>query len=275
MKQFDFDVLDWIQLMAEGADGAAAETGDNSQVTAGEEAEQEAPPDMEAEFDALVKGDGKFREIYGRRMQKAALERTKGMKAQVDRLNSFGSAFEVLGARYGMAADDPRLAQAIAQDAGLLDEVAMRNGRDAKTEMELAAAKAQTQQANALIQRMMADQEMQRWQAEAEEIQAEFPDFNLETEMQNPEFKNLLRNNVTMKGAYMALHHDDVIQHTVQKTRKQVTDSVAAGAHRPRENGMGSKAGAAITKDPMQMSRAEFKKWEEAVSRGERVSFSK
>lgn len=42
MKHFEFDVLDWIQLMAEGADGAEAETGDNGQVAAGEEAAQEA-----------------------------------------------------------------------------------------------------------------------------------------------------------------------------------------------------------------------------------------
>lgn len=267
----------FLQLMAEGTggEGAGAETGDNGQAAAGDPAPAAEPENPDAEFDALVKGDGKFREIYGKRVQKAVLERTKGMKSAVDRLNSFGSAFEVLAARYGTTPDDPNLAARIAKDAGLLDEVALKNGRDTETELELASARAQNEQANALIQRILADQEMQQWRQQAAELQAKYPDFNLDEQMANPDFADLMRNyHVTLEGAYLALNHDKVIQQTVRRTEKKVTDTIAAGKNRPRENGVGNQAGAALNKDPMQMSREEFKKWEEAVSRGERVSFS-
>ena len=266
--RYHFDDLDILQLMAEGGQGGGegqAEAGGDGQDAAGNETPAAAPEDLNAEFDALVKGDGKYRDVYGKRVQKAVFERMKGTKAAVDRLNSFSGAFEVLAARYGCAPDDPELANKIAQDTGLLDEVAMKNGRDPGTEMELARARAQSEQANALIQRILADQEMQRWQAEAAELQAKYPDF-----------ADLLRNhNVTLEGAYMALNHDKVIQQTVRRAEKRVTDTVAAGKNRPRENGMGSQAGAAMSKDPMQMSTAEIRKWQDAVARGERVSFAR
>lgn len=277
--RYHFDDLDILQLMAEGGQNGGegqAEAGGGSQDAAGNETPAAAPEDLNAEFDALVKGDGKYRDVYGKRVQKAVFERMKGTKAAVDRLNSFSGAFEVLAARYGCAPDDPELANKIAQDTGLLDEVAMKNGRDPGTEMELARARAQSEQANALIQRILADQEMQRWQAEAAELQAKYPDFNLDEQMQNPDFTDLLRNhNVTLEGAYMALNHDKVIQQTVRRAEKRVMDTVAAGKNRPRENGMGSQAGAAMSKDPMQMSTAEIRKWQEAVARGERVSFAR
>lgn len=267
------DTKCWLQLMAEGGGEGAGETGENNQVAAGEQ-QAEAAPDLDAEFDALVKGDGKFREIFGKRMQKAALERTKGMKAAVDQLNNLGPALEIMAARYGMTADDPRLVQMITQDASLLEDMALKNGRDTATEMELAKARAQTAKAQELMRRMLAEKDMQKWQEDAAEMAAEFPDFNLQEELQNPTFQQLLRNNVTMKGAYMALHPDAVSQQIVRRTEKKVTDTVAAGANRPRENGMGSQASASLGINPANMNSAEVREYMRRVERGERIDFS-
>lgn len=261
-----------LQLFAEDGSEEAAEDGQETQDTGSPEAQeqQQEPEDLNAEFDALVKGDGKFREVYGKRVQKAVFDRMKGTKAATDRLQSFAPAFEVLAARYGISPDDPALAEKIAGDTGLLDEVAMRNGHSVETEMEIQRYKAQT-----IIQQILADQQMQQWRQEAEELKAKYPDFDLDAEAENPAFLDLMQNHhVTMEGAYLALNHDKVIQQTVRRAEKLAADTVAAGRNRPRENGMGSQAGAAMSKDPMKMTTEEFKKWEEAVSRGERVSFS-
>lgn len=267
-----------LQLFAEDGSGeGAAEDGQEAQDTGSPEAQeqQQERSDLNAEFDALVKGDGKFREVYGKRVQKAVFDRMKGTKAATDRLNSFAPAFEVLAARYGIRPDDPALAEKIAGDTGLLDEVAMRNGHSVETEMEIQRYKAQNAQAQTLIQQILADQQMQQWRQEAEELKAKYPDFDLDAEAENPAFLDLMQNHhVTMEGAYLALNHDKVIQQTVRRAEKKAADTVAAGRNRPRENGMGSQAGAAMSKDPMKMTTEEFKKWEEAVSRGERVSFS-
>ena len=69
-------MLLWLQLMAESAGGAEAGAGTEAPEVP-EETQQEPeapnPENLEAEFDALVKGDGKYKEIFGKRVQKAAL----------------------------------------------------------------------------------------------------------------------------------------------------------------------------------------------------------
>ena len=179
-----------LQLFAEDGSEEAAEDGQEAQDTGSPEAQeqQQERSDLNAEFDALVKGDGKFREVYGKRVQKAVFDRMKGTKAATDRLNSFAPAFEVLAARYGISPDDPALAEKIAGDTGLLDEVAMRNGHSVETEMEIQRYKAQNAQAQTIIQQILADQQMQQWRQEAEELKAKYPDFDLDAEAENPAF---------------------------------------------------------------------------------------
>ena len=263
-----------LQLMADGAEGTAPAENVAEAPTEEPVPAQQKPEDMEAEFDALVKGDGKFREIYGKRVQKAVRDRSKGLRATADKFNSFAPALEVMAARYGMSVDDPGLADRIAGDKRLLEDLAMENGSTTDVEFELARARAAQQRAEGLVQQIMADREMQGWMQQAEELQEEHPDFNLETELQNPEFQNLLRNGVTMNAAYMALHWNDVKARVVADAEKKVSDAVAAGARRPRENGIGSQAGAAMQADPAKMSSAEFQEYMKRVERGERISFS-
>ena len=277
-RNLNLEETPFLQLLAEEGEGS---TGEAQPARAGEaspapEGNGEKPAeDLNAEFDALVKGEGKFREIYGRRMQRAALERTKGMRAAVDRLNSFSGAFEVLAARYGTTADDPALAEKIASDAALLSETAERKGGTASAELELAAMRAQKEQAEALIQHILADQEVQRWQREAETLAEKYPGFQLEEQLADPNFAGLLRSgSVSLEGAYLALNHDRVLEELTRRAEKKAADTVAAGKSRPRENAMGSGAGVTVSRDPMRLSQEEFRKWQDAVARGERVSFA-
>ena len=277
-RNLNLEETPFLQLLAEEGEGSAGEAqparaGESSPAPEGNG--EKPAEDLNAEFDALVKGEGKFREIYGRRMQRAALERTKGMRAAVDRLNSFSGAFEVLAARYGTTADDPALAEKIANDAALLSEAAERKGGTASAELELAAMRAQKEQAEALIQHILADQEVQRWQREAETLAEKYPGFQLEEQLADPNFAGLLRSgSVSLEGAYLALNHDRVLEELTRRAEKKAADTVAAGKSRPRENAMGSGAGVTVSRDPMRLSQEEFRKWQDAVARGERVSFA-
>ena len=271
------ETWNWLQLMAEGADGAAAADAGSPETVAEETAQEQEqqPVDLEAEFDALVKKDGKFREVFGKRVQSAVQARSRSLKATVEKFNSFAPAMEVLAARYGMSVDDPGLAGKIAGDKQLLENVAMENGNSTEVEFELSRARAAQKRAEGLVQQIMADREMQTWMQQAEAVRAEHPDFDLDTEMQNPVFQNMLRGGATMEGAYLALHFNDVKSRMAANAEKKVTDAVAAGARRPRENGMGSAAGASVGADPMKLSKAEFEDYLKRIERGERVSFSK
>ena len=261
----------WLQLMAEGGEGAPAEGQDRQQVQ--QEVTQE-PEDLNAEFDKLVKGDGKCREIFGKRVQSAAQKRTQGLKSIADKYNAMAPALEILAARYGTSADDPALIEKISGDKSLLDNLAMEKGSSSDAELEIAKAVAAQNRANALVQQIMANQEMEKWTQDAQAMKEDYPDFSLEAELQDPNFQKLLRNGVTMEGAYLALHFGQVKRQMTARAEKKAADAVAAGAKRPRENGMGSQAGAALSADPAKMSKEEFEDYMRRVERGERISFS-
>lgn len=272
MKHTIFEHLR-IQLMAEGAEGA---DGMEGQVAAAE-GEEAQPENLEAEFDKLVKGEGKFREVFGKRVQKAAYERSKGMKSSVDRLNALGPGLEVLAARYGMAVEDPALAQRIAQDKSLLEDLAMRNGRDTDAEMELTQARAQAARAQSLIASMLAQQDAQRWEEQAMQIEQEYPNLQVRAALKDPEFRKLLQApyNLDLETAYRAKYGDRMIEAAVEKATKKVTDSVAANKSRPRENGSGKNAGSSLGADPGRMTGAEIREYMKRVERGETISFTK
>lgn len=265
-----------LQLMAEGGTAAAGDGGgDGVKVDTGTETAAPAV-DLEAEFDALVKGDGKYREIYGKRQQKAVQQRMRGVEGTVAKYNALSPALDILAARYGTTADDPKLAQMISEDKELLEDKAIRNGTNSETELALARAAAAEQRANGLVARILADQDYQRWTTQAQQVAAEFPGFDLEAELQNEQFRNLLQNfNLDVRGAYMALHSEDAIRHVRETATKKVTDTVAAGKARPVENGTGRQAAASTGTSPMKMSSAEFKAVQERIARGEVVDFTR
>lgn len=261
----------WLQLMAEGAEGAAE--GDNGQNATGEAAAE--PIDLEAEFDGLTKKDGKYRDVYGKRVQKAVAERTKSMRAAVDRMNSFGNAIDILAAKYGTTSDDPNLPKLIEGDKSLLEDRALRNGNSPETEAALVKAQAQQKKTEAALMQVLAEQEARNWDNQAKELEQKYPGANVREALANPQFKSLMGApyNLDFKTAYMAMFGENLIEQAAAKERKKVTDTVAAGAKRPRENGMGSQAGAAAKVNWSTMSSAEFKEYERRVSRGERIPF--
>lgn len=265
----------WLQLMAEGGDAGAS--GDNGQDAAGDDAAEAAEEvDLDAEFDGLTKKDGKYREAYGKKLQKAIQERTKVLRGQVERLNSLGPALDILAAKYGTTADDPNLAKLIAEDKSLLEDRAMRNGNTPETEAALVRAQAGQRKAEEAIMRLLADQDAKAWEQQAKELEQKFPDANVREALGNQQFRALMQApyNLDFKKAYMVMYGDDLIEQAVKKERKRVTDTVAAGAKRPRENGMGNQQGAAVGIDPMTMSKEQYKEYVKRIERGERVSFS-
>ena len=98
--QIIFRLLD-LQLFAEGdggtaaeATGAAAETGDLSQVVYGKQQAEQAPDagvqqeetparDLGKEFEALIKGE--FRDVYNKRVQDTVSKRLKGPAADAEK----------------------------------------------------------------------------------------------------------------------------------------------------------------------------------------------
>ncbi|MBQ8390967.1 MAG: hypothetical protein IJX50_00270 [Clostridia bacterium] len=90
------------------------------------------------------------------------------------------------------------------------------------------------------------ERQMQAWRNEAKEIMAIYPEFNLEDELQNPDFARLIsatdeRYRMPMKQIYEMLHHDDLMKAAEKRAAEAYSKSVNANKQRPNENGTGNQ----------------------------------
>lgn len=240
----------------------------------------EAPVDLSAEFEELIKG--KFKDQYNARVQDTIQRRLKGSKETVDRYNALAPTLEIMAKKYGVDATDAEaLAKAIADDDSYFEQEALERGIPVK---ELKAIKKIERENESLRRqeqdrknREAADQLYADWMRQEQALKQIYPNFDLKTELKNPVFANLIQNNVTMDAAYVAIHKDEIIpaamQVTAQNVEKKIVNKIAANGTRPSENGMGSQASAVVKSDVSKLTKYDIDEVARRVARGERVTF--
>ena len=138
---------------------------------------------------------------------------------------------------------------------------------------------------NADLKRQMQERETQEnanrlyaaWMQQADDMKGVYPSFDLEAEMQNQRFIDLLRSNIDVRTAYEVLHKDEIIpaamQFTAQKVEQQLTNKIIANGSRPVENGIKSQSAAQIKSDVSQLTKADREEINRRVARGEKIRF--
>lgn len=269
--------------------GNPAETsgrGENAQVAAvqkeaAENGRTDSQAKRNAEFNRLVRGE--FKDIYDARMEETVKNRLKGSKETVEKYNSLLPVLETLGRKYGVDASDTQaLSKAIEEDDSFYEEEALEKGISVKElkeirrmEKENAELKRQLDEQRA---RENADRLVAEWIDQGEKLKEIYPSFNLDSEMENPKFTDLLRvPGVDVRTAYELIHKDDIIagamQFTAQTVEKKLADKIRAGGVRPAENGMNSQAASLVKSDVSQLTKADRAEIIRRVSRGERIRF--
>ena len=244
------------------------------------EVKEIATDDRNARFEALIKGE--FKDLYDARMQDTIQKRLKGTKETVDKYNALSPTLEMLGKKYGVDATDiEALNKAIEEDDSYYEEEALEKNISVQQLKEIK----KMERENADLKRQMAEQSRQenanklyaRWMQESEATKAVYPSFNLQVEMQNPRFTDLLRNNVDVRTAYEVLHKDEIIPAAMQFTAKTVeqklTNKIIANGARPTENGNSSQASTVVKSDVSQLSKADRAEIIRRVQRGEKIKF--
>ena len=244
------------------------------------EVQQTATPDRNAEFEKLIKGE--YKDLYDARVQDTIQKRLRGQKEIVDKYNALAPTLEMLASKYGVDATDiEALNKAIEEDNSFYEEEALEKGMTVqqlkevrKMERENAQLKAQMQEA----QRQENGKKLYAaWMQQAEDAKKVYPSFDLRTEMDNPQFVNLLRSNIDVRTAYEVLHKDEIIPAAMQFTAKTVESKlakkIAANGARPSENGMSAQSAAVIKSDVSQLSKADRAEIIRRVQRGEKIRF--
>ena len=247
---------------------------------AGVQNSTEAQPDLNAEFEKLIKGQ--YKEQYDARVQDTIQKRLKGSKETVDKYNALAPTLELLAKKYGVdAADIDSLNKAIEADDSYFEEEALEKGMTVQQLKEIR----KMERENADLRKQMQAQQTQdnanklyaRWMNEAEEAKKVYPSFDLRAEMQNSKFVDLLRSNIDAKTAYEVVHKDEIIpaamQFTAQTVQSKIAKSIAAQGARPAENGISSGSAAVVKSDVSQLSRADREEIRKRVARGEKIRF--
>lgn len=242
---------------------------------------KETPIDRNADFENLIKGE--YKDLYDAKVQDTIQKRLKSTKETVDKYNSLAPTLEILSKKYGVDASDvDALNKAIEEDDSFFEAEAMEKGisveelkRIRKMENENAALKAQLEQQRA---KENADKLVADWIDQGEKLKVIYPSFNLDGEMQNPKFLDLLRvPGVDVRTAYELIHKDDIIagamQFTAQTVEKKLADKIRANGVRPAENGMNSQAASLVKSDVSQLSKADRQEIIRRVARGEKIRF--
>ena len=99
---------------------------------------------------------------------------------------------------------------------------------------------------------------LQAMYAEAEALRRSVPDFDLQREMEDPEFVRMTapHSGVSLADAYFARHRAELQRDTARRSLEAVTRSLQSAGARPRElreTGQGGR----FTLDPRSMSREE------------------
>ena len=236
--------------------------------------------DRTAKFEELIKGD--FKDLYDARVQDTIQKRLKASKEAVEKYESLAPTLEILAKKYGVDASDVKaLNKAIEEDDSYFEEEALEKGisveqlkEQKKMMRENAELKKQLEEQN---RRDNANKVYAQWMEQAEKAKAVYPSFDFKTEMQNPQFVNLLRSNIDVRTAYEVIHKDDIIhgamQFTAQKTAQKLADKIIANGARPAENGNSSQGATVVKSDVSQLSKADRAEIIRRVQRGEKISF--
>jgi hypothetical protein len=236
--------------------------------------------DRTAKFEELIKGE--YKDLYDARVQDTIQKRLKGSKDTVERYEALAPTLEILAKKYGVDATDAKaLAKAIEEDDSYWEDEALELG----ISVEQLKEKRKMERENADLKKQLEEQSRRdnankvyaQWMEQAEKAKAVYPSFDFRTEMQNPQFVNLLRSNVDVRTAYEVIHKDDIIhgamQFTAQTVAQKLTDKVIANGARPAENGNSSQGATVVKSDVSQLSKADRAEIIRRVQRGEKISF--
>lgn len=213
----------------------------------------EQTPDRNAEYQEML---AKYKDLDDQRVQDIVKKRLKSAKANETRMNNQMSAMQEavapLFARYGVNDGDfSALRSAIDSDTEYWEMVADREGltvEQSRERRELLMRQRQFERQAAEYQaHMQAQRQVQAWKEEAEQLKGEYPDFDLETEMADENFRSLVsvgKNGLpkmSLKTAYQAVHAQELIsraaQQAAQREAERVASTVRANGSRPRESG--------------------------------------
>lgn len=265
------------------AEGSGSENGEGE---AGEEAKKPSPAERRRAFGQMMSGE--YKDLADEMMQNAVQIAAQNLEASPE----MRGLLEAIAEKYGTDATDltaltDAIRNGVVKDDAYFEKIAMEKGISVKTAREMdkletqnkrltAQQQAAQQMQKAAAERARIAQIQARWDAEADALQAKYPDFDRGEVLANPEVEKMMRAGCSMEAAYRAAYFDRLMAQqtaaTAQQTEQGVLNRVQQRASRPAENG--TRPGGAVQThiDVEHMSRKDREALERRVLRGEIIT---
>lgn len=258
----------------------AAQNADVQTKTTDAEGKTTETVDRNAEY---AKFKNEYKDLYDAEVQNILTKRLAKSKETVEKYDALSPTLELLGKKYGIDPTDVNaLNRAIEEDDAYYEEEALERGISVeqlkeirKMEKENAELKKQMREQEV---RKNADQLYSKWMNEAESAKNFYPSLDLQKELQNPKFVDLLKvPSIDVRTAYEVIHKDEIMPAAMQFTAKTVeqklTNKIIANGARPTENGISSQSASVTKSDVSQLTKADRQEVLRRVARGEKISF--
>ena len=250
-----------------------------------EQKAEKTPEEKRKAFGELVRGE--YSDIFNEVMQQAIIKAGEAVHADP----KAAALRQALSEAYGVDGEDvDGLIEAVkngkVKDDAYYEELAQQRGVSVKTARELDKmesdlrrandqnAKLQAAQQEAARQRRAAQIRAQ-WDAQAAQLKAQYPDFDLGEVLANEQVGELMRRGVSLPDAYRAAYFDHIMEQATARTAQTVEQGVTARiqqrAARPGENG--TRPGGAVTTkfDISNTTRRQREALERRARRGEKI----
>lgn len=235
-------------------------------------------------FAELVKSDD-YKDDAQKYMDKAFSKRFKeqeSLKAENARMRDI---LNIANVRYGLdSASDSfldDLSNSIQNDTKLYEDEALEAGLPVEEYVKVKKAERilennKREQADRERQ-IFIDNHCRNLVSQSDAMKEQFPSFDLEAEMSNPQFRKLVDPQelggigLSVDNAYRVIHYKDILNATVNNAVNQTAintaNAVKANKERPRENGMNHRASVIVKDDPSQFTLDDFKRIKEQFIR--------
>lgn len=250
--------------------------------------EQIAAAQEQESWDSLIKG--KYKKEYGEAVQNAIKKRFKNQRDLQGQIDMLDPMIKALAQRYDIQADAQgripieALSSKIMDDNSMYEDEAFQRGIPVEDLKQMKALERENQMLKAQQTRNAEQEEWDGIIRQSEMVKEMYPDFDIEVEMQNPDFGRLLSTMQrsgfpnAVQTAYEAVHREEIMggamRYAVQQTKQKISNSIQSGMSRPQENGtVQSAPGTATGLDPSKLSKAQIEDIKSRAARGERITF--
>lgn len=242
--------------------------------------EEHAETPQRMSYTDLIKSD-EYKAEHKAYMEKTINDRLKKYKPMEESYNKATEALSIVANKYGL---DPgsenfldTLVAKIDQDNSYYEDYAMEHNIGTEEAREILTLKqkvARSEQERAMReQQERMNAEIMALRESAERTKAVYPNFDLDFEMQNEQFRVLCAaTHGDTTAAYRTIHHDELMRAqglaASQKATQQIAAAVAANQSRPIENGLSSQATAVTTVDYSKMNLQQLREEAARMRRG-------